>query len=289
VYNIGYHGVDSARVVVSVFDKYNKARPIASAMLDTIPVDGSKSTLIPISTSNFSRRVTLQVNVSPSKKFKDLVLDNNNAYYSFNVTGTGAAGIRFFADGEPLMDGDYVAARPTLVIRIPDGQEGGNRQVDFFVDDKPYLNGVPRDDDLTFSPQLSAGSHNLRIRAIEANTLGFLDTLQQDIKVSVSSALHILNLYNYPNPFARDTYFSFELAGSVAPDELSVRIFTIAGRRIKEIVLSQSQIHVGFNRVYWDGRDSDGDELANGYYFYQVTVKGGGKTETSIEKLAKLR
>ncbi len=79
VYNIGFGGVDSARIVVSVFDKFNKARPIASAMLDTIPVNGLKSTTISIPTTNFSRWVTLQVNVSPSKKYKDLVPDNNNA------------------------------------------------------------------------------------------------------------------------------------------------------------------------------------------------------------------
>ena len=79
------------------------------------------------------------------------------------------------------------------------------------------------------------------------------------------------------------------LSGSKQPEELRIRIFTISGRRIKEIVVPPGQLAVGFNKVYWDGRDADGDEIANGYYFYQVTVTGQGKTESSIEKLAKIR
>ncbi len=302
VYNIGFSGADSARVVVSVFDKFNKSRPIASAMLDTIPVGGMKSTVIPISTNNFSRQVTLQVNVSPSKKYKDLVPDNNNAYYTFNVVGASSSGIRLFADGTQLMDGDFVAAKPKLVVRLPKPEEGGQgyKQAELFIDNKPFVTGlpgtvatrsmnVPADDDLTFMPELANGRHELGFKAIQINSLGFPDTLEQTLSIEVKDQLEISRLYNYPNPFAADTYFTFVLSGSKAPDELSIRIFTIAGRRIREIVVPQNQLKIGFNQIHWDGRDADGDELANGYYFYQVMVKGNGKTETSIEKLAKVR
>ncbi|MEK9135711.1 MAG: interleukin-like EMT inducer domain-containing protein, partial [Bacteroidota bacterium] len=302
VHNIGFKGIDSARVVVSVFDKFNKARPIASAMLDTIPVNGTKSTTFSISTTNFSRRVTLQVNVSPSKKNKDLVPDNNNAYYTFNVVGAATSGIQLFADGVQLMDGDYVASKPKLVVRLPKEEEGGQgvRQTVFYVDNKEVnapgsdiVSDEPTkamsDDDLIFTPHLSAGTHELKVRTLSVSSLGDPDTLEQVLKVNVEDRMGILKLYNYPNPFSRDTYFTFVLSGDKAPEELSIRIFTIAGRRIREIVVPQSQLTVGFNRVYWDGRDSDGDELANGYYFYQVSIKGEGKTETSIEKMAKIR
>lgn len=301
VYNIGFRGVDSARVVVSVFDRLNRARPIASAMLDTIPANGMKSTTIPISTTNFSRRVTLQVNVSPSKKYKDLVPDNNNAYYSFDVVGGGPAGIRLFADGVQLMDGDFVAAKPTVVIRIPTPAEGqGVRRTEFLVDNKPVnlaagvVAGEQRaqvqsSEELTFSPDLSNGRHELKARVIEVASDGALDTLEQAVDVDVQQNLGILKMYNYPNPFSRDTYITFVLSGSKQPEELRIRIFTISGRRIKEIVVPPGQLAVGFNKVYWDGRDADGDEIANGYYFYQVTVTGQGKTESSIEKLAKIR
>jgi hypothetical protein len=298
-YNIGFRGVDSARIVVSVFDKFNRARPIASAMLDTIPVNGTTSTTIPISTTTFSRRVTLQVNVSPSKKYKDLVPDNNNAYYTFNVVGATASGIQLFADGVQLMDGDFVASRPRLVVRIPkQDEEQGPRRTEFFVDNKlintPAVNAtddqrpsLQSGDDLTFTPQLSNGRHELKVRSIEANSLGSLDTLEQAVDVDVNGQMSILKLYNYPNPFSKDTYFTFVL--TALPEELQIRIFTIAGRRVREIVVPQNHLAVNFNRVYWDGRDADGDEIANGYYFYKVTIKGQGQTESSIQKLAKIR
>lgn len=61
----------------------------------------------------------------------------------------------------------------------------------------------------------------------------------------------------------------------------------MSGRKIREIGVTQNLLQLGFNRVYWDGRDADGDEVANGYYFYQVSVKAGDKNLFAIEKLVK--
>jgi hypothetical protein len=301
VYNLGFQGVDSARVIVSVFDKLNRARPVASAMLDTLPAGGSRLVTIPISTSNMSRRVTLQVSVSPSKKYKDLVAENNAAYYSFNVTGALRSGVQFFADGVQLMDGDYVASRPKLVVRIPQVGEGNQmQQIEFFVDRTPqvipgtgggtaFKATMQAGEDLVFAPQLTAGRHEFLLRAITASTLGSFDTLEQSLAVDVNNTVGIQRVYNYPNPFRTETHFTFTLTGENTPDNLHIRIFTVAGRIVRDIEVPVGQFQIGFNKVRWDGRDNDGDELANGYYFYSIIVKGGGKTESAIQKLAKLR
>ncbi len=198
------------------------------------------------------------------------------------------------------MDGDYVAPQPKLLVRLPKQESGhGIRRTEFFVDNRPFVSGTPvlddqkaiaeSGDELTFAPSLSNGQHELKVRVVDVTSLGGLDTLEQSVTVNSRDVMSVIRLYNYPNPFATSTYFTFILTGQSPPEELSIRIFTIAGRRIRELVLSQSQLQRGFNRVFWDGRDSDGDELANGYYFYQLTVKGEGKMETSVEKLAKIR
>jgi flagellar hook assembly protein FlgD len=70
---------------------------------------------------------------------------------------------------------------------------------------------------------------------------------------------------------------------------MRIRIYTIAGRKIREIVVPQHALQVGFNRVPWDGRDEVGDDIANGYYLYQVQVSSGGVVNTAIEKLVKVR
>jgi hypothetical protein len=48
-------------------------------------------------------------------------------------------------------------------------------------------------------------------------------------------------------------------------------------------------VQVGFNSIPWDGRDNEGDEIANGYYFYQLQTRGEGSIVSGIEKMVKLR
>jgi hypothetical protein len=300
VYNLGFGGVDSARVIVAVFDRYNRARPIASAMLDSIPAGGNRTVTIPIATSNMSRRTTLQVSVAPSKKYKDLVALNNVAYYSFTVTGSTQSGVQFFADGVQLMDGDFVAAKPRLIIRLPRIQEEGEtREVEFQIDRKAQslqsgggtgLKAVVQSgEDLQFAPQLTSGRHELLLRAISVSTPGIPDTIEQSMVVDVNTTVGIQKIFNYPNPFRSETHFTFLLTGANTPEHLRIRIFTVAGRVIRDIEVPPGQFQIGFNKILWDGRDNDGDEVANGYYFYSIIVTGDGKTESAIQKLARLR
>jgi flagellar hook assembly protein FlgD len=48
-------------------------------------------------------------------------------------------------------------------------------------------------------------------------------------------------------------------------------------------------MNIGFNRIYWDGRDADGDEIANGIYFYKIISQLDNKTKVITEKLAKVK
>jgi len=291
VHNIGFSGIDSARITVSVFDKVNRARAIAWGQVDTIPVDGSSSTIIPISTSDFPRRVTLQVSVAPSKKYKDLVPENNVAYYTFTVAGSLSAPVQMYADGAHLMDGDYVAAKPTILIRAParGNDEPRSQNVALFVNGKNIPQSGTAGGDAQFNPELPDGHHQVSARLSRVNSFGEIDTVERTITVSVLNELRILQLYNYPNPFRQETHFTFMLTGSRPPEDLTIRIFTIAGRKVREIRRSLGELQVGFNRVYWDGRDADGDEVANGYYLYQVSLRGAGETVSAIEKLVKVR
>jgi flagellar hook assembly protein FlgD len=39
----------------------------------------------------------------------------------------------------------------------------------------------------------------------------------------------------------------------------------------------------------WDGRDQEGDEVANGYYFYKIIAQVGEKNVTAIQRLTRVR
>ena len=100
----------------------------------------------------------------------------------------------------------------------------------------------------------------------------------------VSNEAKLLYVYNYPNPTRGETQFTFKL--TQIPEEVRIKIFTIAGRLVKEIKLTSADLNYDFNKIYWDGRDEDGDVLANGVYLYKVIMKAGDKTEDVTQKLA---
>jgi flagellar hook assembly protein FlgD len=121
------------------------------------------------------------------------------------------------------------------------------------------------------------------------NALGEIDSLEHTMTVNVLKESRVLQPYNFPNPFSKETHFTFTLTGEQPPEELRIRIFTVAGRKVRELIVGQAGLQVGINRIPWDGRHDDGDEIANGYYFYQISLTSSDKTISTIEKLVKVK
>ncbi|MBK8553558.1 MAG: T9SS type A sorting domain-containing protein [Ignavibacteria bacterium] len=115
-------------------------------------------------------------------------------------------------------------------------------------------------------PELLNGQNNLAL--IYNNGEGLSDTLSLD--VFVSDELSVMDFYNYPNPMKSETSFIFNLSGSVAPENFKIKIYTISGRLIKTI---ETPVSIGSNNIPWDGRDEDGDYIANGTYIYKLITE----------------
>ncbi|MDO8549315.1 MAG: type IX secretion system sortase PorU [Ignavibacteria bacterium] len=100
--------------------------------------------------------------------------------------------------------------------------------------------------------------------------------------------LVVRDVYNYPNPFASNTTFTFQqnLNSSL---NVEVKVYTIAGRLIK--ALRKDNVAEKFVTIDWDGRDDDGDPLANGTYLYKLFVKttDGQYSKNILGKLAVIR
>lgn len=295
VYNIGYQNSDSSTVVLSVYDRQNRARQLASVSVLPVALGSSRTVVIPISTTNLPRRVMLQAVVHPAKRAKDLVYENNTAYHSFDLGPSLMSAMQVYTNGSPVMEGDYVPATPVLMLDLQKRDENPATRIEaqLFVNNR--LEGTwtspagGSEQRPTFNPQLSDGLHQLTFKVMSVNSFGEIDTTENVLNVLVSKESRILHMYNYPNPFSRDTYFTFMLAGSAPPEELRIRIFTVAGRKIRDILVPPSSVQIGSNRIHWDGRDEDGDEIANGYYFYQASLKGEGKELSAVQKLVKVR
>ncbi len=103
------------------------------------------------------------------------------------------------------------------------------------------------------------------------------------------SGFGLSGVFNFPNPTKGETRFFGQLTQDA---DLEVVILTLTGRRIRKLEGTQfTPARFTQEGLDWDGKDADGDRLANGVYLYKVraTPVGGGKTESVIGRLVVLR
>lgn len=105
-----------------------------------------------------------------------------------------------------------------------------------------------------------------------------------EAEVVAADKLMISELLNYPNPMSEETLFSFSLTGSAR--QVSLKIFTLSGRKIREI--SRDYVRADYHEFYrWNGTDDLGDRVANGVYLYKVTAASEATGEV-IEAVGKV-
>lgn len=81
------------------------------------------------------------------------------------------------------------------------------------------------------------------------------------------------NVDIYPNPFRDKTYILYGLSGSVA-SKVDIKIYSQSGKVIRELAGTTSNgAIIGWNKVEWDGKDSNGKRVGNDVYFYTVEAE----------------
>jgi len=70
---------------------------------------------------------------------------------------------------------------------------------------------------------------------------------------------------NYPNPFNARTMISYSLKSDA---DVTLKIYNILGQEVKSLV-NKHQL-AGTYTVTWDGKDSKGNDVATGIYFYRI-------------------
>ena len=79
-------------------------------------------------------------------------------------------------------------------------------------------------------------------------------------------------LANYPNPFNPETWIPYQLS---APAAVAVSLYDMKGALIRKLTIGHQPAgyYTDRNRaVYWDGRNSLGEPVASGVYFYTLTA-----------------
>ena len=82
----------------------------------------------------------------------------------------------------------------------------------------------------------------------------------------------VLPHVDFPNPFNPETWIPYQLKEG---DEVRIRIYNIAGDLMRELELGYKPagLYVSCDRAaYWDGRNTVGEKISSGVYFYSIQV-----------------
>lgn len=302
VYNVGESTADSFKVMVEVVKPDNSKEKIFEEIVDSIGSEKRKKFNISYPTANFNGARTFSISIDTEEKVDELFEDNNFYNIPFYVVGdTTRPTMNLTIDGNDIFDGEYISNKPQIKIELSDPSLvpiTDTSSISIFLNNR-YINYKGNEAAVTanfaaanpkvtvnYNPELENGEYTLRIFGKDASG-NISDSSGISKNFVVQSDAKLLNVYNYPNPFTNDTYFTFKL--TQIPDEISIKVFTVAGRLIKEIILNGAELNFDLNKIYWDGRDDDGDLIGNGVYLYKVIMDVDGKKQDVTQKLAIVR
>lgn len=308
-FSFDYHNSGYAFINSSIVTLYNGAVSDSAIILsDTInkilKTDSTLTYSNSFSAGNIRGTGNYIVNIRPS--------DNTSEFYYFNNSAEFSSGgaskfitsrITLFSEGKEIRNGDVVRKEPVFKIDFS-GRSLSKAQQDtseykIFLNDQyfPYYTGGKSNIEIitntgidnspnevtsfSFNPSLETGKNSLRF---VLNNNGQSDTVNYDVFVSGESA--IKDFYNYPNPMKTETSFLFNLEGFEADYDFKIKIYTVGGRLIKDLGFTARP---GSNQIPWDGKDNDGEFIANGTYLYKLISEDGNFPDQQTQKLVVLK
>lgn len=190
--------------------------------------------------------------------------------------------VTLYLESKSFLPGDYVSTSPLLIADIEDenginivsapghqmlllldnGTELINVSSGFVYDLGSYTKG-----ELTWQlEELSEGYHFLQL--IVFDNFSNPQVAETNFIAKKSGKVAIEQLLPYPNPISKDGHFTFVITEDA---DITITIYTITGRKIRTI--KKQACSKGYNQIYWDGKDGDGDYIANNTYFYKIRAK----------------
>lgn len=308
-FNVGYSNI------YGIVNKWMVSSPggnlliKSDTVLNTIHGDSSSTAQLNLITSGLRNPQKLidTVNIY----FETNLFNEQNEFFTYNnmaitkliiMGDTVRPDMVVTYDGVTAQNGDFIQSKPEIILKFLDDSRmviSDSSNIKVYLDNNYipyYINGIKNPEieilfpdekflqaTVIYKPELSSGEHLFKYVAYD-NTNNYSDTIQNNL--IVHPELRIINFYNYPNPMSGQTNFIFDLTGDRIPFNCKIKIFTVTGRLIKVIT---PFVNIGHNQIFWEGRDDDGDELANGVYFYKMIIEGESKKETSIQKLVVLK
>jgi hypothetical protein len=131
---------------------------------------------------------------------------------------------------------------------------------------------------------LSVGEHKIKLKVWDV----YNNSSEEELLFNVvnEEEITIEQVLNYPNPFTTSTKFFFEHNQVCSFLDVSIQVFNVSGKVVKNI--NERILNEGFrsNGILWDGKDDFQEALGKGVYVYKVKITNEqGKQAEKVERL----
>ena len=266
--------------------------------------------IVPFYRASSDNKLPVYIELIPQGAYNDIFTFNNSRNFNLTLKDfVTSSPVTIYSDGVILNNGDKIRSTPELKIIFHESSGNSKIKTDtskillrlndahvpYFVRGNANSQLRLSENEITdgsnelstalfYYPELKNGLNKLTVFYKKVNDNITTDTVQ--FEFFVNDLMTVKDLYNFPNPMKGETSFIFNVLGETGIANSRIKIYTAAGRLIKEINFTAN---AGYNQIYWDGKDNDGDILANGTYLYKLVTEDELKTETQIQKLVVLR
>jgi hypothetical protein len=298
------YDMDSLLTRISLTNGSNQLQSLKEIRLDSLLAFTSYTDTISVSTLGLRASNQLIFELNPINGMGELDQPEQNRFnnkisipfFVINDYTNPIVDVTF--DGLHIMNGEIINPSPQIVVELKDNNEflvfselADTSNLSLFIKsplgelikvnyDNPQIQmefGNQQNNSLRiiYRPIFeNDGTYRMIVQAKDksGNVSGTKDF---EIEFEIIRKAAITQVLNYPNPFVNKTHFVFTLTGTRIPDVFTIRIYTVSGRIVKEIHKDEiGTLRIGNNITdyYWDGTDMYGDRLANGVYFYRVTI-----------------
>ena len=225
-------------------------------------------------------------------------------------------------NGARLMYKHDEEARPVISVTFADAESGINPDSIRLVIEYPQAGGGSQAQPINLTDEQMSATQVIYTPAAPAFPRGFDVAGQYTVTLEVSDNAHqegnvsdesdgarmsnmavykftfsvehmdapvLKTVFNFPNPFESNTRISF---GLNQMSTVSIVIYDSTQRPVRTLrdnAIMSAGNYTGQNGIGWDGKSSNGEELARGIYYCQIIVTGGFEPEYAILKLALTR
>jgi len=199
------------------------------------------------------------------------VPSGNYAFYCFGIPndslellwGIDADSVNHYLFTLPSLPGTFCASTASSQYTIISGEDGQTAGT---------VNGLRRLSITEEGHFLALPDSVIQVVQIDGDKV-YLYQQASPTDISEPGADIIPNEYclgqNHPNPFNPTTSIEYTLP---VRSHVIVSVYNLLGQKISTIVDEIKPL--GTHRAIWDGKDSDGNEVASGIYFYQIQADG---------------